>query len=151
MNRRHRGYPRRVALARSLPGALAPRFARAPRVRGRTAGASFELVVAAGFALRLRGLAGLGPRDLVPLLFRRCRSVHTFGMRSTLDVVWLEVEDENACRVLAVERGAGPRRLIRAPQGAPRRRTAALELPAGEAIALGLEPGAALELTAFVQ
>jgi uncharacterized membrane protein (UPF0127 family) len=45
---------------------------------------------ARGLRARRRGLAGL--EDLDPrraLLIRRCRAVHTFGMRFTIDLVWL--------------------------------------------------------------
>lgn len=37
---------------------------------------------------RLRGLAFAAPRG--PLHIPRCRSVHTFGMRYPLDLVWLD-------------------------------------------------------------
>ena len=49
-----------------------------------------ELLVADSPLTRLVGLAG---RRSLPsgraLLFPRCRSVHTFGMRFALDLVWL--------------------------------------------------------------
>ena len=57
---------------------------------------------------RLRGLAfrDLGAVD-APLLIERCRSVHTFGMRFALDLVWLDA----AGAVVRVDRGVPPRRL----------------------------------------
>jgi uncharacterized protein len=58
---------------------------------------------------RLLGLALL--RELPPghaLLIPHCRSVHTFGMRFRLDVVFL---DENG-RVLRVAHDTPPRRLL---------------------------------------
>jgi uncharacterized membrane protein (UPF0127 family) len=74
---------------------------------------------------RLLGLAFL--RELPPghaLLIPGCRSVHTFGMRFVLDVVFLD--DHGA--VLRVERGVGPRRVLYC-RGA----FAVLETRAGEA------------------
>ena len=63
--------------------------------------------VAAGPFARLRGLAAL---DDLPgehgLLLPRTRSVHTFGMRFPLDLVWLAKDGS----VLAVEGAVGPRR-----------------------------------------
>lgn len=57
---------------------------------------------------RRRGLAGLAeiPVDAA-LRIHRCRSVHTFGMRFTIDLVWLDRDD----LVVRVDRDARPRRL----------------------------------------
>jgi uncharacterized membrane protein (UPF0127 family) len=55
-------------------------------------------------------LLGLALREAAPdtaLLLPRCRSVHTFGMRFPLDLVWLDA----AGRVLAVEEGVRPWRV----------------------------------------
>ena len=57
------------------------------------AGEDFEaqIIEARGFLTRLIGLAGRA--DLPPdtaLHLPRCRSVHTFGMRFPLDLVWLD-------------------------------------------------------------
>jgi uncharacterized protein len=55
---------------------------------------------------RLTGLAGR--RDCeVALLLPRCRSVHTFGMRFALDLVWLGRGGE----VVRVDRAVPPRRV----------------------------------------
>jgi uncharacterized membrane protein (UPF0127 family) len=57
---------------------------------------------------RLLGLAGL--RDLpadVGLLLPRTRSVHTFGMRFALDLVWLDT----AGRIARIDRTVPPGRL----------------------------------------
>jgi uncharacterized protein len=54
-----------------------------------------------GMALRRR------PPPDTGLLIPRCRSVHTFGMRFTLDLVWLD----RAGRVLAVDEGVPPCRV----------------------------------------
>jgi uncharacterized membrane protein (UPF0127 family) len=46
---------------------------------------------ARGFRARLLGLAFLDRLDAdEALLIRRCRSVHTFGMRFELDLAWLD-------------------------------------------------------------
>jgi uncharacterized membrane protein (UPF0127 family) len=57
---------------------------------------------------RLLGLArldALSPR--YALHFPRCRSLHTFGMRFALDLVWLD----GAGRPVRVDRDVPPRRL----------------------------------------
>ncbi len=135
-----------MTVARTLPVSLAPRFAGAPRVVIRSGAASFGAVVAGRFGLRLRGLAGLDEGDLVPLLFPRCKSVHTFGMRAPIDVVWLELHSVSEGTVLAVTEATPPRRTARASRGAGRRQTAALELREGDAAALGLGPGTRVTL-----
>jgi uncharacterized membrane protein (UPF0127 family) len=80
------------------------------------------VVIAASPLARLLGLAGL--RALAPrvaLLLPRCRSVHTFGMRFALDLVWLDATG----RVVRVDRGVPPRRVRRC-----RRATSVVELGA---------------------
>jgi hypothetical protein len=78
--------------------------------------------VAAGFASRLLGLALLARHRAGPgLLIPRCRSVHTFGLRFPIDVVFLDGEGGEIARV----RGLGPGRVA-----ADRRAVAVLELPA---------------------
>ena len=136
-----------MPVARSLPATLAPRFAGAERLLATTDSGSFELVVAARPLLRLRGLAGLEERELAPLLFPRCRSLHTFWMRAPIDVVWLEVADSEAT-VVEVTQALPARRVARAPRGIPRGRTTALELPAGDAEAVGLRVGGKMTVRA---
>lgn len=64
--------------------------------------------VATGFRSRLLGLAGIRRAQAgTGLLIPRCTSVHTFGMRFPLDLVFLDRED----RPLAVVRCVHPRRL----------------------------------------
>src|SRR3954453_23084002 len=80
-----------------------------------------EIPVATTHLSRLLGLALLpreraGPGLLIPL----CSSVHTFGMRFALDVLFLDGDG----RVIELRRGVPPRRVIRCP-GA----VAVLELP----------------------
>lgn len=67
-----------------------------------------ELVVARGPVARLRGL--IGRRDWpegVALEIPRCRSVHTFGMRFALDLVWLD----GSRGVVRVDRAVPPGRV----------------------------------------
>jgi len=68
------------------------------------------LLVAGDRGARRRGLARLEP-DALPaghgLLFERCRSVHTIGMRFALDLVWLDAQGG----LVRLDRGVGPRRL----------------------------------------
>jgi uncharacterized protein len=77
--------------------------------------------VAARHRARLFGLAHLD-RDEVGagLLIPRCRSVHTFGMRFALDVVFLDATG----RPLSVRFGVPPRHIV-----FERRAAAVLELP----------------------
>ena len=135
-----------MTIARTLPAVLPMRFRRAKRMVARTEAAAFDLVVAESFLLRLRGLAGLEARDVVPLLFPGCRSLHTFGMRVPIDVVWLEVEPGAGAVVARVDEGVARRGLLRAPRGSDRFHSTALELAAGDAATLGLRPGEALTL-----
>lgn len=109
------------------------RFARARRAAVECPRGAVDAAVAEDFRLRLMGLMWLAAQDLEPLLFPRCRSIHTFGMKTPIDVVWLDGE-----RVLGVVVGLQPRRHARAPACEGRRRdVAALELPPGYAERLG--------------
>src|SRR4051794_10990175 len=67
-----------------------------------------------GLALLRRERAGAG------LLIPRCRSVHTFGMRFALDILFLDAER----RVIDLRRGVPARRIARCPEA-----DAVLELP----------------------
>jgi uncharacterized protein len=67
----------------------------------------------------LRGLAFSDPG--AALLIPRCRSVHTFGMRFALDLVWLAADGA----VVRVDRGVPPRRFR-----ACRRARSVVEVPA---------------------
>src|SRR3954465_2772892 len=80
------------------------------------------LYVASSWRARLLGLAGLcGLPPRTGLLLPRRRSVHTFGMRFALDLVWLDA----AGTVVRVDRGVPPGR-VRACRAA----RAVVELPA---------------------
>ena len=104
------------------------------RLPWRTLDNGARVAEAATFRARLLGLAFV--RELPPghaLLIPRCRSVHTFGMRFAIDVVFL---DERG-RVIRVARAVPPRRVRPLPgrvrgargargRGAPLHRRAAL-------------------------
>jgi uncharacterized membrane protein (UPF0127 family) len=82
---------------------------------------------------RLRGLLGRPPSP-TPLLLAPARSVHTFGLRRPIDVVFLDAD----LRVVKVVAPLRPNRVAGA-----RRAVAALELVPG---ATSLRPGDRLEL-----
>jgi len=68
------------------------------------------LLVAGDRRARRRGLARLDADALAGghgVLFERCRSVHTIGMRFALDLVWLD----GTGAVVRVDRAVGPRRV----------------------------------------
>ena len=98
---------------------------------------SMHVHLAATPLSRLRGLIGRPPSP-TPLLLVPARSVHTFGMRRPIDVVFLDAD----LRVLKVVHALRPRRLV-AARGAvavlelvPRAAT----LRPGDQLALRLEP-----------
>lgn len=83
-----------------------------------------KLPVAESFRTRLLGLAWRPRSEAGPgLLIRRCASVHTFGMRFSLDVYFLD----RGGRVLSVRRRVPPRRVLWCRGAA-----AVLEIPADE-------------------
>lgn len=89
---------------------------------------------------RARGLLGRpapGPDE--GLLIAPCRSVHTFGMRYPIDVVYLDRDG----RIARVVPSLAPLRL-----SGCRRAVATLEIAAGRAAAVGLEPGTELHWNA---
>ncbi len=65
------------------------------------------MVVAGSHRSRLLGLARLDdmPATLA-LHIIPCRSVHTFGMRFAIDLIWLDRDD----RVVRIDHGVAPRR-----------------------------------------
>lgn len=99
---------------------------RAPRLRHLVVATALgrEVPVATGLRARLLGLAFLDRAEAGSgLLIPRCSSVHTFGMRFSLDLYFL---DENLSP-LAVHREIPARRVV-SHRGAG----AVLEVPAGE-------------------
>ena len=106
--------PRLAALeGRELPGGL--RLAEPRRRKERMAG--------------LAGLDAIAPSEALHI--PRCRSVHTFGMRFALDLIWLDRQGE----VVRVDRDIPPRRLRTCL-----RARSVVETPAGRADAF-LEAG----------
>ena len=88
-----------------------------------------ELPVATTPRARLLGLAHLHREAAgTGLVLPRCRSIHTFGMRFAIDVLFLD----GAGRVLECREAVGPRRIL-THRGA----RSVVELPAG----LGGEAG----------
>jgi uncharacterized protein len=66
------------------------------------------LLVARSFRERRRGLAKMTPlRAGYALRILKCNSIHTFGMRFALDLVWLARDG----RVLRIDHGVAPRRM----------------------------------------
>jgi uncharacterized protein len=66
------------------------------------------LIVARSFRERRRGLAKMTPLPAgYALRILKCNSIHTFGMRFALDLVWLGRDG----RVLRVDHGVSPRRM----------------------------------------
>ena len=82
-------------------------------------------MVAKSWWARLRGLAWRRqPPEGWALLFPRCRSIHTFGMRFPIDVVFL---DRHGWPI-AIRRGVKPGRIVRHSKAA-----AVIETKAGDA------------------
>jgi uncharacterized membrane protein (UPF0127 family) len=84
---------------------MPPRLRRLPTLPVRLHG--MEVRVAATARARLLGLAGLRARPPCGLLLPRTRSVHTFGMRFPLDLVWLNARG----RTVRVDMAVPPRRV----------------------------------------
>lgn len=103
---------------------MPPRLARLP---ARSLPGGLVLVDARSPPARLLGLAGLAALPAhVGLRLGRCRSVHTFGMRFALDLLWLD----GSGRLVRLDGAVPPRRLraCRAARGV-------VETRAGEAAA----------------
>lgn len=100
-----------------------------------------RLVVAETFLSRLKGL--LGRKELAPgdgLWIKPCNSVHTFGMRFPIDVVFL---DRNM-QVVSIVRGVRPGRAALHSKAA-----SVLELPVGTLNATGTVIGNYVEIKSF--
>jgi uncharacterized membrane protein (UPF0127 family) len=89
---------------------------------------------------RMRGLLG---RDHLPpdeaLLLKRCRSVHTFGMEFSIDVLFLDRHE----RIVAIHHDVPKRRML-----LNLRATQTLEMSGGAARLHGLSAGACLAFEA---
>jgi uncharacterized membrane protein (UPF0127 family) len=111
-----------------------------PGYRNSTRGTELagRVLVADRWWERLRGLIGQPPLPAGDgVLLDPCKSVHTWGMRYPIDVVFLDAED----RVVALYPALPPRRVTRLHRGA----RAALELPADTLGPTGTRPGDVLE------
>ena len=108
-------------------------------------GGTLDVAVAEGFGLRLVGLAGLASIEPgFALLLPECRSVHTFGMRFAIDVVFVRREPGRSdARVLSVVQFVQPMRIVRTHSNGP---VSALELGAGEARRRGIAAKSMLRL-----
>jgi uncharacterized protein len=84
---------------------MPPRLRRLPTLPVRLAG--MEIRVAATARARLLGLSRLRARPPCGLLLPSTRSIHTFGMRFALDLVWLDARG----RAVRVDAAVPPRRL----------------------------------------
>ncbi len=94
--------------------------------------------VARGWRRRLLGL--LGRRSLgegEALMFPRCQSIHTWGMRCAIDVIFLRRN-----QVLKVAERVGPCRLVTAL-----RADTVVELAAGTLDRTAVRPGTRLDIT----
>ena len=112
---------------------LDPRF---DGLQRRTLDGGLTLLVAGDRRSRMLGLARLD--ELAPghgLLFERCRSVHTAGMRFALDLVWLDSDGG----VVRIDAAVGPRRLRTCLRA---RAVVETRAGAGERFAAALAPGA---------
>jgi uncharacterized protein len=113
---------------------LPPRLARlAPAA---VAAPGLDVRLAAGLWARLAGLAGLAAvPEAAGLLLPLTRSIHTFGMRVAIDVVWLAADGT----VVRIDAAVRPGRLR-----CCRDARCALELAAGASARAGLRPGMAV-------
>jgi len=84
------------------------RRSRLDALPGRELHGGLRVVEAHGRTARARGLARLDAMPpAVALHIPRCRSVHTFGMRFALDLIWLD----RSRGVARVDRAVPPRRV----------------------------------------
>jgi uncharacterized membrane protein (UPF0127 family) len=100
---------------------LPPRLARLPRVALGEDATVLDAVRPASRALGLARLATLAPR--FALHIAPCRAVHTFGMRFSLDLMWLDADGT----LLRIDERVDARRVK-----ACRRARSVLETRAGE-------------------
>lgn len=92
-----------------------------------------HLAIARTFRQRLRGLLGTAVLpDTAALLIQPCRGIHTLGMRYAIDLLFLDADR----RILRIDHGVRPWQLR-----ACGRASAVLEMNAGCATAMGLQPG----------
>jgi uncharacterized protein len=98
-----------------------------------------QVMEAATVWLRLRGLLFRPPlQPHQALWIRPCNSIHMFGMRYSIDVVFLDAHG----KVIQVEQSVAPGRMA-----ACWRSKSVLELTAGSSERLGIVPGALVTIT----
>lgn len=88
---------------------------------------------------RARGLLGTSSCPAQGMLFPKCKSIHTLGMRYSIDVVYLNPINQ----VLSIERALKPWRLSFGPKGSSQ----CLELPAHTTLCDDLELGTILHFS----
>lgn len=66
-----------------------------------------KIVVAKSFKQRLVGMLFVKPNDHMAMVFPNCRSLHTFGMRRTLDIAFVDAQGH----VLALHKTVPPNRI----------------------------------------
>ena len=101
---------------------------------------ALDLAVADTLVARFRGLLGKGA--LAPgtgLWIKPCNSIHTFGMKFSIDALFLDQER----RVVGLAKDLRPNRISRIYT----RASSVIEFPAGTLAATGTAPGDQLELT----
>ena len=96
-------------------------------------------VKATTFAARLQGLLG---RDALPegeaMIFERCHSIHTIGMRFSIDAVFVDRQ----WRIVGLYREVGPGRLVASIWSA----WGVIETTSGTVARLGLHVGDQLQV-----
>ncbi|RDK01971.1 DUF192 domain-containing protein [Paraburkholderia lacunae] len=104
-------------------------------VRGQNLGVKVSITETA--RERMRGLLGHDdlPHDEA-LLLKRCGSVHTFGMRFPIDVLFLDRQQ----RIVAIHHSVPRRRML-----LDLRASQTLEMPAGMALQFQILPGDTLD------
>ena len=108
-------------------------------VQGRDLPLASRAVKATSFVARLKGLLGRsGLPEGEALIFERCRSIHTIGMRFPIDVVFVD----RGWNVVALHCNLGPGRLIAPVRGA----WGVVETASGRAAQTGLRVGDRLDV-----
>ncbi|MGE5398733.1 MAG: DUF192 domain-containing protein [Chitinophagales bacterium] len=98
----------------------------------------FEINEARTFWKRFLGLMGQPPKPDQALLIKPCSSVHTFFMRFPIDIIFLDSGNQ----VLKVIDGLKPWRMT----SWVRNSEVVVELPAGAALEIGIQPGDIIRL-----
>jgi len=98
-----------------------------------------RLLIATGIWSRMRGLLGRpGLPDDTAMFLSPCNSIHTVGMRFSLDVIFLD----RAQRVVRIVRAVRPNRFAFGGRGA----SSAIEFEAGAVDLSGVDVGSCLDV-----